>query len=60
MDEEEKALVKYAFAEFGFKSHPHSGLSNHTSPCFYPCLLCLGHCEGFGEPVLMHGCWQMS
>lgn len=55
----EKALVKHAFAEFRFSSHPSSGLSYHPSPCFYPCRLCFGHCEGFGEPVLMYRCWQI-
>lgn len=58
MDQKEKGLVKDAFAEFRFKSHPGSGLSNHAS--LYPCLLCFGYCEGFGEPVLMHWYWQMS
>lgn len=63
MDEEERRLVKYVFAEFGFKSHPDSGLSPTTHfPVSILAFFVLVTVKILGAwlHVLMHGCWQMS
>lgn len=35
-------------------------LSNYTFPCFYPCLLYLGHCEGFGCMAACSHAWVLA